>query len=922
MPERPQNLSPVHSGDGGGVARGGEGSADAAGDLQLLWQAALRDGQHEPVQQPLREPIQALPGDGNRSNMSSPRTPRSRIDPNQVPRPPSSTGKDSDGKEFRTSSLATTPIPQAASSYRIIDDGNCSPRFMRMSINQLPATKELAQKLALPIAVVIQPLAQLPPDEVQVPFVVDHVQGPVRCRRCRAYINCHVQFIDGGRHWTCNMCGMNNGVESDYFCTLDAQGRRRDAADRPELSLGSVDFAASQEYCDRPAMAPAFMFAIDVSANAVQGGLLHASVAAIRECVEQLSRAEGVDSRAMLGILTFDTQLHFFNLSTDADSDIPGMCVVSDVDDPFVPTPLCFVNVREKKHNIFKLLDALPDLFKDNQNGEAAVGAALRTATQALEPNGGKVVCMFGSPPTLGVGKLSRHDDFQAVGTDREKRLHTPDNNFYSELATHCCKVQVAVDLHVCTSLYTDLVSMGVLCKNTGGQIHYLPKFGQDGGGSSGKLYHEILRATLRFTGYEAVLRVRCSQGFAVVDYYGCFHKTPEGDIEFPVIDSDKALAVTIKAEADVSGGVSHGAIQCALLYTAQDGSRRIRVHTLAAPITGSISTIFKSADLDSLMNFTAKQAVVHLLAHSLESARQNLIVNAVQILYIYRRHCASNPAPGQLILPESLKLLPLYTLGMMKNKALVSDTAIIKTDERAYLMQRLLTLSASETSTFIYPRMFALHQLGPEHGTPDNKGGVYLPACISLTAEKLDSEGAYLLENGEVMILWLGKQLPQSFLEQIFGVHALAENTAGGLQLQPRENALSRKVCAMIEFIRSHRPSYPVVQIVQQRDVAESNMFAYMVEDRCGSIVSYVDFLCHVHSKIQAKLTDRAGSRDHVGAVASSATCAVRYRPSSRDHTGAVLLCPLSRAQQVAAHVSGGCCYFPCHEHSKSQLT
>ena len=32
--------------------------------------------------------------------------------------------------------------------------------------------------------------------------------GPARCRRCRAYINCHVNFCDGGRHWTCNLCGM------------------------------------------------------------------------------------------------------------------------------------------------------------------------------------------------------------------------------------------------------------------------------------------------------------------------------------------------------------------------------------------------------------------------------------------------------------------------------------------------------------------------------------------------------------------------------------------------------------------------------------------------------------------------------------------------------------------------------------------
>lgn len=48
------------------------------------------------------------------------------------------------------------------------------------------------------------------------------------------------------------------------------QGKRRDLADRPELSLGSVDFAASQEYYNRPAMLPALMYAIDVSLNSVQ----------------------------------------------------------------------------------------------------------------------------------------------------------------------------------------------------------------------------------------------------------------------------------------------------------------------------------------------------------------------------------------------------------------------------------------------------------------------------------------------------------------------------------------------------------------------------------------------------------------------------------------------------------------------------
>jgi len=39
-----------------------------------------------------------------------------------------------------------------------------------------------------------------------------------------------------------------------------------------------------------------------------------------------------------------------------------------------------------------------------------------------------------------------------------------------------------------------------------------------------------------------------------------------------------------------------------------------------------------------------------------------NLCINA---LFSYRKFCATVSSSGQLILPEALKLLPLYTLGM-----------------------------------------------------------------------------------------------------------------------------------------------------------------------------------------------------------------------------------------------------------------
>lgn len=43
----------------------------------------------------------------------------------------------------------------------------------------------------------------------------------------------------------------------------------------------------------------------------------------------------------------------------------------------------------------------------------------------------------------------------------------------------------------------------------------------------------------------------------------------------------------------------------------------------------------------------------------------------AVGVLAAYRRHCASQSSSAQLILPEALKLMPLYALALLKSPAL-----------------------------------------------------------------------------------------------------------------------------------------------------------------------------------------------------------------------------------------------------------
>lgn len=47
------------------------------------------------------------------------------------------------------------------------------------------------------------------------------------------------------------MCQLVNEVPVEYFCALDAGGRRLDVDQRPELCGGSVEYVAPAEYMVR-----------------------------------------------------------------------------------------------------------------------------------------------------------------------------------------------------------------------------------------------------------------------------------------------------------------------------------------------------------------------------------------------------------------------------------------------------------------------------------------------------------------------------------------------------------------------------------------------------------------------------------------------------------------------------------------------
>ncbi|KAK1417403.1 hypothetical protein QVD17_26530 [Tagetes erecta] len=760
----------------------------------------------------------------------------SKIDPNQIPRPvPSSSVL---MHETRQGNQANPP-PPATSEFIVRDTGNCSPRYMRSTINQIPCTTDLLNTSGMQLALLVQPLALPHPSEEPIQIVDFGEGGPVRCSRCKGYINPFMKFVDQGRRFICNFCGFTDETPRDYQCNLAPDGRRRDADERPELCRGTVEFVATREFMVREPMPAVFFFLIDVSMNALQTGATAGACSAISRVLSDLPEGP----RTMVGIATFDSTIHFYNLKRALQQ--PLMLIVPDVEDVYTPLQTdVLVQLSECRQHLDLLLESIPTMFENNKTADSAFGAGMKAAFLAMKSTGGKILVFQSVLPSVGIGALSAREaegrtNISAGEKEPHKLLQAVDKTMKT-LAIEFAEYQVSVDVFITTQSYVDIASISVVPKTTGGQIYYYHPFSALS--DPAKLYNDLRWNVTRPQGFEAVMRVRCSQGLQVQEYSGNFCKRIPTDVDLPAVDCDKSIMVTLKHDDKLPDG-TECSFQCALLYTNVYGQRRIRVSTLSLPCTTMLSNLFRSADLDTQFSCFLKQAANEIPTTPLLQVRDRVTDLCISILHSYRKFCATVSSSGQLILPEALKLLPLYTLALIKSVGLRTDGRI---DDRSFWISYVTPLSVQLAIPLVYPRMISVHNLDTKESG--------IPPPIPLSSEHVSDDGIYLLENGEDCLIYVGNSVNPDITQKLFGFSSAGE-IPSQFVLQQYDNPLSKKLNEVVNEIRSQRCNYLRLKLCKKGDPSGMTFFSYMVEDKSSNGLSYVEFLVHVHRQIQSKM-------------------------------------------------------------------
>ena len=400
----------------------------------------------------------------------------------------------------------------------------------------------------------------------------------------------------------------------------------------------------------------------------------------------------------------------------------------------------------------------------------------------------------------------------------------------------------------------------------TGGEVYYYPNFHAPR--DTLKLSNEIKHTITRETGYQALMKVRCSNGLQVSAYHGNFLQHTFGaDLEFGTIDADKALGVIFSYDGKLNPSLD-AHFQSALLYTTTNGERRVRCSNVVASVSDGAIEGMKFVDQDAVTNTIAREAASRISERSLKDIRSALTEKTVDVLAGYRKNFSGSHPPGQLVLPENLKEISMYMLGLMKSRAFKGGRE--PTDRRVHDVRMMKSMGPTEMSFYLYPRIYAIHNLVEQDGFANEKGYLRMPISIRASFSKIEEGGAYIVDNGQVCLLWLHAQVSPNLLEDLFGPeYTELQNLDPFMsQLPVLETRLNAQVRNILQYLEGTRGSKALtIQLARQGlDGAEFEFARLLYEDRNNEAQSYVDWLVHLHRQIQLELAGQRKKEDTSG--------------------------------------------------------
>lgn len=534
----------------------------------------------------------------------------------------------------------------------------------------------------------------VPDDLIPVVDATNVSDGPIRCRRCRAYVNPRFQFMYDSKV-ICNLCHIKTQVPNEQLVPIGPNGQRVDPQDKPELTLGSVDFLVPNSYNvsqTQPSMPLHYVFLLDITAFANENKSSLAAIEGIRSSIDYMRENQ---PKCKVAIIAFDEWIRFFNLRSDLEQ--TQEYLITDVKDIFLPLNKgLFALPSESMHVIQDVLVKLETYIVDERfshRSQSCYGSALEAAKLALDEatnkQGGKIIATLNTLPTTGHGNLS------LIRDDGVKKHMKCQDDFYKKLSHELLKSWIGLDLFVTSSAFIDLPTSAHPALITSGQLQYYSNFNIQK--DEFKFVKDFMRSVSDTVGYQGMFKVRSSSGLSVYNYYSESVENSDRDPVIPVVSRQQSFDILFKYDDKLKTGEEVG-FQAGFLYTDINGIRKVRVINTTAAVNQNVVEIFKFVNQDVITNIMVKDVLTTLGDCNFAEIKKNIDNKIFDIFTQYRALCGGSLG-AQLVLPDSLKTLPMYMLSFQKTDLMKQNKSSARGNDRFYDYFVMLSYSSARLS-------------------------------------------------------------------------------------------------------------------------------------------------------------------------------------------------------------------------------
>ncbi len=183
----------------------------------------------------------------------------------------------------------------------------------------------------------------------------------------------------------------------------------------------------------------------------------------------------------------------------------------------------------------------------------------------------------------------------------------------------------------------------------------------------------------------------------------------------------------------------------------------------------------------------------------------------------------------GELVIPESLKMLPVYALGIVKSPVL--RVAIgERVDRRVHLLSSLGHMPWSRVVVFAYGRLYSMH--------------AETPLKLSLSSV-MEAGGVVLLDTAFELIVYVARAADPQLLAHVFAVTAF-EEVDPQQPLPLVDSPLSQRLHELIASIRARSATWARLSVVREGDPRTVEFMQCLIEDRTNQppLPSFQEFV------------------------------------------------------------------------------